>query len=84
MLTEHFFKLLPFHFQTIRVGWEQLLTSVTRNINELENQVSTKLFGMHPFMYFHSSCTRPSDSYEELEGHQPRNGGGLSQVLRAL
>ena len=27
-------------FQTLRVGWEQLLTSVARNINEVENQVS--------------------------------------------
>ena len=25
--------------QTLRVGWEQLLTSVARNINEVENQV---------------------------------------------
>lgn len=28
--------------ETIRVGWEQLLTSVTRNINELENQILTR------------------------------------------
>jgi hypothetical protein len=26
--------------QTLRVGWEQLLTAVARNINEVENQVS--------------------------------------------
>ena len=28
--------------ETLRVGWEQLLTSVARNINELENQVCCK------------------------------------------
>ena len=28
-------------FQTIRVGWEQLLTAIARNINEVENQVCT-------------------------------------------
>ena len=27
------------HGQTLRVGWEQLLTAVARNINEVENQV---------------------------------------------
>ena len=26
--------------QTLRVGWEQLLTSVARSINEVENQAS--------------------------------------------
>ena len=28
-------------FQTIRVGWEQLLTAIARNINEVENQVGS-------------------------------------------
>lgn len=32
-------KHTPYTMETIRVGWEQLLTSVTRNINELENQI---------------------------------------------
>ena len=27
--------------ETLRVGWEQLLTSVARSINEVENQVRT-------------------------------------------
>lgn len=30
----------PYTMETLRVGWEQLLTSVARNINEVENQVS--------------------------------------------
>jgi len=29
----------PYTMETLRVGWEQLLTSVARNINELDNQV---------------------------------------------
>lgn len=29
-------------FQTLRVGWEQLLTSIHRNINEVENQILTR------------------------------------------
>ena len=29
-----------YFFQTLRVGWEQLLTSIARNINEVENQAS--------------------------------------------
>ena len=29
----------PYTMETLRVGWEQLLTSVARNINEVENQV---------------------------------------------
>lgn len=28
--------------ETLRVGWEQLLTSTSRNINELENQILTR------------------------------------------
>ncbi|XP_063696155.1 alpha-actinin, sarcomeric isoform X2 [Culicoides brevitarsis] len=28
--------------ETLRVGWEQLLTSINRNINELENQILTR------------------------------------------
>jgi len=28
--------------QTLRVGWEQLLTSIQRNINEVENQILTR------------------------------------------
>ena len=28
--------------QTIRVGWEQLLTAIRRNINEIENQILTR------------------------------------------
>jgi len=28
-----------FLLQTLRVGWEQLVTSISRNINEIENQV---------------------------------------------
>lgn len=30
-------------FQTLRVGWEQLLTAVARNINEVENQVKKSI-----------------------------------------
>ena len=29
--------------ETLRVGWEQLLTSVARNINEIENQVCNNI-----------------------------------------
>uniref|UniRef100_A0A336MMX1 CSON003575 protein n=1 Tax=Culicoides sonorensis TaxID=179676 RepID=A0A336MMX1_CULSO len=28
--------------ETLRVGWEQLLTSINRNINEIENQILTR------------------------------------------
>lgn len=28
--------------ETLRVGWEQLLTSINRNINEVENQILTR------------------------------------------
>jgi hypothetical protein len=30
----------PYTMETLRVGWEQLLTAIARNINEVENQVS--------------------------------------------
>jgi len=32
----------PYTMETLRVGWEQLLTSVARNINEVENQILTR------------------------------------------
>ena len=28
--------------ETLRVGWEQLLTSINRSINEIENQILTR------------------------------------------
>jgi len=28
--------------ETLRVGWEQLLTSINRNVNEVENQILTR------------------------------------------
>lgn len=31
-----------FSFQHIRVGWEQLLTTIARTINEVENQILTR------------------------------------------
>uniref|UniRef100_T1K6A3 F-actin cross-linking protein n=1 Tax=Tetranychus urticae TaxID=32264 RepID=T1K6A3_TETUR len=31
-----------FTMETLRVGWEQLLTSIRRNINEVENQILTR------------------------------------------
>jgi len=31
-----------FTMETLRVGWEQLLTSINRNINEVENQILTR------------------------------------------
>lgn len=27
-------------FQSLRIGWESLLTAIARNMNEMENQVS--------------------------------------------
>lgn len=32
-------KYTKYTMETLRVGWEQLLTSINRNINEVENQV---------------------------------------------
>jgi actinin alpha len=32
----------PYTAETIRVGWEQLLTSISRSINETENQILTR------------------------------------------
>jgi actinin alpha len=32
----------PYTMETLRVGWEQLLTSIARNINELDNQILTR------------------------------------------
>lgn len=32
----------PYSMETLRIGWEQLLTSVARNTNELENQILTR------------------------------------------
>jgi len=32
----------PYTMETLRVGWEQLLTSVARNTNEVENQILTR------------------------------------------
>lgn len=33
---------LSSHLQHIRVGWEQLLTTIARTINEVENQILTR------------------------------------------
>ena len=33
-------KYTKYSMETLRVGWEQLLTSINRNINEVENQVA--------------------------------------------
>merc|ERR1712226_1811873 len=35
-------KFTPYTMETLRVGWEQLLTAVARNINEVENQILTR------------------------------------------
>ena len=32
----------PYNMETLRVGWEQLLTSVARATNEVENQILTR------------------------------------------
>ncbi|XP_075262316.1 alpha-actinin-2-like isoform X1 [Convolutriloba macropyga] len=32
----------PYTMETIRISWEQLVTSVTRSVNELENQILTR------------------------------------------
>jgi len=32
----------PYTMETLRVGWEQLLTAIARNINEVENQMLTR------------------------------------------
>lgn len=31
-----------YSFQHVRVGWEQLLTTIARTINEVENQILTR------------------------------------------
>lgn len=36
------FRYTQFTMETLRVGWEQLLTSINRNINEVENQILTR------------------------------------------
>lgn len=41
--------------ETLRVGWEQLLTSINRNINEVENQILTrdsKVIFQHSYFEF--------------------------------
>ncbi|OQV15491.1 Alpha-actinin, sarcomeric [Hypsibius exemplaris] len=35
-------KYTKYSMETLRVGWEQLLTSINRNINEVENQILTR------------------------------------------
>lgn len=35
-------KIRLFPLQHIRVGWEQLLTTIARTINEIENQILTR------------------------------------------
>ncbi|GAU97298.1 hypothetical protein RvY_08619-2 [Ramazzottius varieornatus] len=35
-------KYTKYTMETLRVGWEQLLTSINRNINEVENQILTR------------------------------------------
>lgn len=41
---KHLYKMSSFFplFQHIRVGWEQLLTTIARTINEVENQILTR------------------------------------------
>ena len=41
--------------ETLRVGWEQLLTSINRNINEVENQILTRDSKGITQVCFHSS-----------------------------
>lgn len=38
----NFFRYTQYTMETLRVGWEQLLTSINRNINEVENQILTR------------------------------------------
>lgn len=37
-----FCRYTQYTMETLRVGWEQLLTSINRNINEVENQILTR------------------------------------------
>ena len=37
-----FSRYTQYTMETLRVGWEQLLTSINRNINEVENQILTR------------------------------------------
>lgn len=37
-----FYRYTQYTMETLRVGWEQLLTSINRNINEVENQILTR------------------------------------------
>lgn len=39
--------------ETLRVGWEQLLTSINRNINEVENQILTRDSKVSLLLYMH-------------------------------
>jgi len=36
------YRYTQYTMETLRVGWEQLLTSINRNINEVENQILTR------------------------------------------
>lgn len=39
---QYFCRYTQYTMETLRVGWEQLLTSINRNINEVENQILTR------------------------------------------
>lgn len=36
------YRYTQYTMETLRVGWEQLLTSINRNVNEVENQILTR------------------------------------------
>lgn len=36
------YRYSQYTMETLRVGWEQLLTSINRTINEVENQILTR------------------------------------------
>lgn len=39
---KHVELIIPFSWQHIRVGWELLLTTIARTINEVETQILTR------------------------------------------
>ncbi|KAK2168380.1 hypothetical protein LSH36_17g06012 [Paralvinella palmiformis] len=52
-------KHTPYSMETLRVGWEQLLTSVARNVNEVENQgISNEQMEEFRKSFFHFDKSR--------------------------
>lgn len=78
--------------ETLRVGWEQLLTSINRNINEVENQILTRDSKVSLIFLRHCVCRTTCTLFKRkyiknntsTSGHHPGAAERVPQQLQPL